>query len=406
MNFLENRMRADVFYRIANGILSGNFDKTYVLDIACGSFNVLEKLVDEGSLYLGIEGRQENIDIFKKNIKIKHLDNVKIYKKNVVKISKEEEGEFDLVFVPGILYHLSLEDNYKLLTSIKNMAKKAIVIDTLIQRDTYHNMKYFIYNGYIFSGLVQKQYNKKDTKEIVEKRLRSVYLDNVETEYEYISVTLSKSSLLQMLRMIGYKTISEYDYQNMLNEIPTPPIKNNDIIEKTVFMNGERAIFVVNTNEPLNEIKDSGVFRNFDNGFFVDDLNVILNILQNEIAIYKNSDELQQKVYELSSMIPSSLYILLLFAILRNKLNISNIVSSRVYLEAYLKYSNYKEVQKNLLNYLLELFEYLDEINEIEYVYSFSKSLYMYFNNYINEELLEKLKLIYEKQESYKILKD
>lgn len=122
-----------LFWNSILNIFGGTLKGRRVLDVGCncGGFSFLA--AEYGAEVVGIDAREENIE--KANaIKSYISDNkIQFHVDNIENITEEKYGTFDIVFLIGILYHLS--SPIDIFNRISKLAKKAIFIETHLHYD-------------------------------------------------------------------------------------------------------------------------------------------------------------------------------------------------------------------------------------------------------------------------------
>jgi SAM-dependent methyltransferase len=96
-----------------------------VLEIGCGIGHLSQFFINESCRLLSIDGRQENIEIFKKRnpeIEARLID--------VEQQSLDSLGMFDVVFCYGLLYHL--ENPFSAIRKISRVCKELLLLETLV----------------------------------------------------------------------------------------------------------------------------------------------------------------------------------------------------------------------------------------------------------------------------------
>ncbi len=131
------RMRnaIQLFFPALLKLFGGTLNGLRILDVGCncGGFSF------EASKYkpkeiVGIDTDEDNINqanAIKKYLKIK---NIKFLKLSVEEINKKDLGEFDIVILAGILYHL--KNPISTMTKISEVAKSVLLVDSHVHYST------------------------------------------------------------------------------------------------------------------------------------------------------------------------------------------------------------------------------------------------------------------------------
>jgi 2-polyprenyl-3-methyl-5-hydroxy-6-metoxy-1,4-benzoquinol methylase len=103
-----------------------------VLDLACLEGHYAIEFAMQGAEAIGIEGRAVSVEKcnFVKNDLA--LSRATFFQDDVLNLSCEKYGRFDIVICSGILYHLQAEDAVRFLESISEVCDGILLIDTFI----------------------------------------------------------------------------------------------------------------------------------------------------------------------------------------------------------------------------------------------------------------------------------
>lgn len=211
---IENVRRPHVFFKIAQTILGADFSDKRLLDVACGDNFLLRELVEAGASYVGVEARQTNIDNAWGRVAESLRSRVTFKKARAQDVSARNYGEFDLILVAGLLYHMSHFDQFELLVNLRGMCKGGLLIDTTLTPEQHDKTYYYALNGCIYSGTGGLEHAEGDSKKKIEGRLRASYSD----KGDYPSFIQTRSCLVRMLRNLGFDQVLEYCYPGNLND--------------------------------------------------------------------------------------------------------------------------------------------------------------------------------------------
>jgi hypothetical protein len=173
-----------------------------ILDLgSLEGFFALE-FASHGAQVVGIEGRETNNAIARAVARSRNLLNVEFITEDVRKLSLESYGRFDVVLCSGILYHLPATDGCEFVQSIADVCKHLTIIDTHVGLLDCRPALSCYWRGHTYCGTSFTEHSPEDD---VATRLSRPHasLDNPK------SFWITKPSLLNLLRDVGFTTVSE-----------------------------------------------------------------------------------------------------------------------------------------------------------------------------------------------------
>ncbi len=177
------------------------FKDMRVLDLACleGLYGIEFAL--QGASVLAIEGREQNIEKSRFTKRALKLDNIEFVQGNVVELSPEKHGRFDVVLCLGILYHLDDPDVFSMIERIGATCDGFAVFDTYVSLAPINR---YSYNGQTYRGRDIKEHNAGEEESAKRAKLWAS-LHNTK------SVWITKATLYNMLMRSGFTSIYECD---------------------------------------------------------------------------------------------------------------------------------------------------------------------------------------------------
>jgi len=387
---LEQSLRGKAFKNIIISMVGERYPKVRVLDLASGGKCIIKDLVLEGVEYTAVEIRKENVNSL--TSQLGHLPQVKIVQGDARKIDELNLGEFDVVIIAGLFYHLNPKDHLKVLNNSLALAEAGIIIDTVFANEKVTNNKYYELNGYVLEGNTYYEHRPKEKGQLVAARLRASYQYNGE---HYLSYTMTEDSFVRLLRKLGCQMISRYKYAPVLSEAPVRPPKTGDASKPwTALMNSERGMLAVYLDPGLiGPRAESGYFHFSAGEGSLGDLsneqleqikNHLFSLLKNNL---KNKSDLFEIIHNAGRMLPLSLHNIIVEAGIRAKMELSDIVTLRVYAESYLRnVSPAKE--KQAACFINSYFVYLRSFNE-SWSQSMAETFYKYLANFLTPTLIK-----------------
>jgi 2-polyprenyl-3-methyl-5-hydroxy-6-metoxy-1,4-benzoquinol methylase len=165
----HNMQLHDDLYTIRAGVAGGNearlrrvlqmasdlgdrpIDKMRVLDLGAleGLFAV--EFARRGATVVAIERREPNLEKMRLAKDALGLERLDLRLEDARELRRERHGEFDLVLCLGLLYHLDAPDVFALLTRMREVCRRLVIIDTRISS---HPIDSYAHRGRRYWGLV------------------------------------------------------------------------------------------------------------------------------------------------------------------------------------------------------------------------------------------------------------
>jgi SAM-dependent methyltransferase len=170
-----------------------------VLDLACGEGVYAVETALRGAQVTGVDGRKERMNTGKEVAERLGLKNLQFEQADVRRVSIATHGQFDVVYVLGILYHLDAPDVFTTLENVRTMSRDFIVIDTHISLNGRDEVAY---EGALYAGTKWREHGDHDPEGLRRTRLMAS-LDNT------FSFWFTKESLIKLLINIGFTSVFE-----------------------------------------------------------------------------------------------------------------------------------------------------------------------------------------------------
>jgi len=170
-----------------------------VLDLACGEGVYAIETALRGAQVVAIDGRSERMNKGKEATERIGLKNVSFEQHDVRRVTTLSHGQFDIIYLLGILYHLDVPDVFTTLENVYLMSKNFIVIDTHISLSARDKVAY---KGVNYAGLKWREHGDSDPDDLRRSKLQAS-LDNT------FSFWFTKESLVKLLVDIGFTSVFE-----------------------------------------------------------------------------------------------------------------------------------------------------------------------------------------------------
>jgi 2-polyprenyl-3-methyl-5-hydroxy-6-metoxy-1,4-benzoquinol methylase len=170
-----------------------------ILDLACLEGMYAIELARRGADVVAIEGREANLAKARFAARVLGLDGIDFQLGDVRNLSRERHGEFDVVLCLGILYHLAAADVFPFVERLRDVARRALVIDTAI---AVGGREELAYGGRTYNGRTLFEHDPQSTDE---ERLEALWssLDNPS------AWAPTRPSLTRLLAASGFTSVHE-----------------------------------------------------------------------------------------------------------------------------------------------------------------------------------------------------
>jgi SAM-dependent methyltransferase len=169
------------------------FAELRILDLGCGEGVYAIEAGLRGAQVLAIDARTERLDEGAACARRHGLGNVRFVQDDVRRVSRATHGEFDVVLLLGLLYHL--DDPVPVLERLRDVCARLLVVDTLVSLAPDAEAR-----GY--RGQRVREHADDDPPEVRRGRLLKS-IDNA------TSFRLARESLVRALRDVGFTSVLE-----------------------------------------------------------------------------------------------------------------------------------------------------------------------------------------------------
>lgn len=204
-DFIDDRKAINCILQIIADNAKKKISDARILDLGCleGMYSI--ELGLHGAEVVGIEGRQANIVKARFAKECLGLENITFIQDDVLNVSPEKYGYFDIILCCGILYHLNTPDVFKFLENMGEMCTGFTIIDTHYgEAEEYRK-----YNEKQYWGRIFQEFNEETKPEDKEKSLWAALHNNQ-------SFWFTPYSLFNLLKASKYTSV----YQCFIPIVP------------------------------------------------------------------------------------------------------------------------------------------------------------------------------------------
>jgi SAM-dependent methyltransferase len=157
------------------------------------------------------------------------LDAVRFVQDDARRVTRETYGEFDVVYVLGLLYHLDEPDLFAVLENVRALCTGLVVVDTLTSLTAPSEVTW---RGHVYRGQRSREHNDTDSPGVrLSRVLRSI--DNT------FGFRLDRDSLIRALHDVGFTSVFQC-------HVPFEPDKS----EERITMVGVKGVPVLLSTYP------------------------------------------------------------------------------------------------------------------------------------------------------------
>lgn len=172
-----------------------------VLDLGCLEGGVSIEFARHGCHVVGIEGRSDNTRKGELIRDLLGLENLKFVTDDVLNMTEERYGRFDVILCLGILYHVDAKDLLPFVAKMYEMCNRVVIVDTHIAMNDEAKDS-FTSNGCTYSGKSMKEHPLNSTQDQkMDRKWASLNND--------FSFWPTKTSLINMFADAGFSSVFE-----------------------------------------------------------------------------------------------------------------------------------------------------------------------------------------------------
>ncbi len=183
-----------------------------VLDLACleGQYGI-ELALHGAREVVGVDIRKGNIEKSRYVARQLNLNNIRFIEANVLELSRENIGTFDLVICSGIFYHIHQDSLESFAHTVADLCDHLTILDTFVSSKDVEAINS---NGRKYYG---RTYVEHDESTTMGERISDVWA----SVHNTTSFWLTHHSLMNMLNTVGFTSI-------LRQELPTMAATSDD----------------------------------------------------------------------------------------------------------------------------------------------------------------------------------
>ncbi len=174
-------------------------DQLSILDLACGEGVYAIEAALRGATVRAVDARTERMQHGARVAERMGLTRLTFEQNDVRKVSSDTHGQFDIVYLLGILYHLDVPDVCHVLEHVAGMCRGWLLIDTHISLGSNDS---FSYQGRVYTGAKVREHADNDPEAV----RRAKVLMSVDNTFAF---QFDRSSLIRLLVDTGFTSVVE-----------------------------------------------------------------------------------------------------------------------------------------------------------------------------------------------------
>ena len=175
------------------------FETLRILDLGCGEGVYALEAGLRGADVVALDARTQRMEEGAACAARHDVRTVRFVQDDVRRVTRQRYGDFDVVYLLGLLYHLDAPDVFAVLEEIHGLCTRMIVVDTFISLTPESA---FTWRGRTYPGQPWREHEDADPDEVRRGRvLRSI--DNT------FSFRLTRGSLVRVLHDVGFTSVLE-----------------------------------------------------------------------------------------------------------------------------------------------------------------------------------------------------
>lgn len=175
------------------------FGALRILDLGCGEGVYAIEAGLRGAEVVAVDARSQRMDEGRACAERHGLANVQFLQRDVRGLTRDEFGQFDVVYFLGLLYHLDQNELFPMLENVYAMCGHLLLIDTLISPEAPDT---FEWSGESYRGQRCREHGDDDPPEVRRGRL----LRSIDSTFAF---RLSRESLFAALQRVGFTSVYE-----------------------------------------------------------------------------------------------------------------------------------------------------------------------------------------------------
>jgi 2-polyprenyl-3-methyl-5-hydroxy-6-metoxy-1,4-benzoquinol methylase len=222
-----NAVKVRRIMQITRDLAGRPFHALRILDLGCGEGVYAIEAGLRGAEVLALDARTQRMNQGAACAARHGLATVRFSQEDVRRVTREDFGSFDVVYLLGLLYHLDAPDVFSVLENVYGLCKGLLLIDTLISLTGDIQVEW---QREVYQGRRCREHDDEDTDEV----RRSRVLKSIDNTYSF---RFTKESLLRALHDIGFTSVYDclvpFEPGKAEDRITLVAVKNTPVLLST-----------------------------------------------------------------------------------------------------------------------------------------------------------------------------
>jgi SAM-dependent methyltransferase len=194
-----NGLKVRRIMQIVRDLAHKPIEELSVLDLACGEGVYAIETALRGSKVCALDARNQRMEQGANISERLGLNNLSFVQQDIREVTLKSQGEYDVIYLLGILYHLDVPDSFNVIKNLYAMCRHLLIIDTHISLSPKEEIRY---ETETYKGSKVREHKDDDSNAARTSKL----LASIDNTFSFL---FTKESLVRLLRDVGFTTVFE-----------------------------------------------------------------------------------------------------------------------------------------------------------------------------------------------------
>ncbi len=194
-----NGLKVRRIMQIVRDLANKPIEELSVLDLACGEGVYAIETALRGCKVCALDARNQRMEQGANISERLGLSNLSFVQQDIREVTLKSQGEYDVIYLLGILYHLDVPDSFNVIKNLYAMCRHLLIIDTHISLSPKEEIRY---ETETYKGSNVREHKDDDSSAA----RRSKLLASIDNTFSFL---FTKESLVRLLRDVGFTTVFE-----------------------------------------------------------------------------------------------------------------------------------------------------------------------------------------------------
>ena len=194
-----NGLKVRRIMQIVRDLANKPMEELSILDLACGEGVFAIETALLGCKVCALDARNQRMEQGANISGRLGLNSLSFVQKDIREVTIESQGEYDVIYLLGILYHLDVPDSFNVIKNLYTMCRHLLIIDTHISLNPQEEIRY---ETGTYKGSKVREHKDDDSYAARKSKL----LASIDNTFSFL---FTKESLVRLLRDVGFTTVFE-----------------------------------------------------------------------------------------------------------------------------------------------------------------------------------------------------